>query len=85
MSDPSDFETWLAQGWTAGYVGPPICATHDGVPTSEAEDEQVEDGDDPCVHVLRLYADPQEKRAVESSHSPSVWRASNRGLITPPQ
>jgi hypothetical protein len=32
------------------------------------------------VHVIRLYEDLDQKAGVEENHSPSVWRASNRGL-----
>lgn len=71
-----DFEDWLAQGYAAGFVGPPVCSTHDGVPMTEDEYED----DEPCVHILRLYEDAGVKAAVEAEHSPSQWRASNRGL-----
>ena len=73
----SPFERWLHEGYTAGWIGPPICQTHDGTPTSAAEDEEWETGD-PCLHILRLYETPEEKMGVEANHSPSVWRASNR-------
>ena len=75
--DMSPFERWLHEGYTAGWVGPPICQTHDGTPTSAEEDEDWETGD-PCLHILRLYADADEKAGVEANHSPSVWRATNR-------
>lgn len=67
------FEEWWEQGYREGWVGPPVCVTHDGLPSTEAEDED----DEPCIHVMRLYAD-NEKAAVEDNHPPSVWRASNR-------
>lgn len=77
---PMDFEAWLKRGYDQGWCGPPVCAMHDGVPTSEAEDNELMDGYDGCQHVLRLYESPEVKAAVEANHSPSVWRASNRGL-----
>lgn len=81
MTEPTvDFEAWLAQGFDNGFIGPPVCATHDGTPTTEAEDDACMDGDDPCIHVLRLYDCPEMRADVEANHSPSVWRASNRGL-----
>ena len=70
-----NFEKWLKRGYDKGWVGPPVCASHDGVPMTEAEYED----DEPCVHIIRLYATPEEKVEVEESHAPSVWRASNRG------
>jgi len=67
------FNEWLTQGIEAGFVGPAVCYTHDGLPLSEAELEEFEEGD-PCVHILRLYEDADHKAAVETSHSPSIWR-----------
>lgn len=67
------FNEWLEQGIKQGFVGPAVCYTHDGLPLSEAEDEEFQDGD-PCVHVLRLYESADHKAAVETYHSPSVWR-----------
>lgn len=75
--DELDFEEWLAYGYAKGWVGVPVCATHDGVPMTASEEQEFETGD-PCVHVMRAYASTDEKRDVEENHSPSVWRASNR-------
>jgi hypothetical protein len=64
------FERWLADGYAAGWVGPIICHTHDSVPTSAAEDVAWETGD-PCLSILRLYANADEKAGVEANHPPS--------------
>ena len=74
------FDEWIQHGYDQGWVGPPICDTHDGTPISEEEFAQFEDGGDPCVHILRLYEDAEQKQQVECSHSPSTWRAANRVL-----
>lgn len=81
MNEEMDFEYWLEYGYKKGWVGPPICDTHDGTPISEEEFGQFEEGGDPCIHVLRLYEDKEHKEQVEHSHSPSIWRASNSGLM----
>lgn len=81
MNDEMSFEEWIEEGYVRGWIGPPICHTHDGVPMSDEEDEQFEAGADPCIHVLRLYEDETVKDQVERSHSPSTWRAKNAGLI----
>jgi len=73
------FEEWLQHGLTQGWVGPTICHTHDGLPMSEEEYEEYDRGDDPCIHILRLYDSPEIKADVEANHSPSVWRATNSG------
>lgn len=74
------FEDWLKAGIDGGWCGPPVCHTHDGLPTSAAEDDQFEDGGEPCQHIIRLYPDAAAKAAIEANHSPSVWRRTNAGL-----
>jgi hypothetical protein len=69
-----DFDEWARYGVEQGWCGPLVCAIHDGVPTSAGEDEAFDDGDDPCISVIRLYANEYEKTGVESNHSPSQWR-----------
>lgn len=60
-------------GWTRD-----VCETHDGVPMSASEEKEFEDGD-PCIHIVRLYESTDIKRDVEENHSPSIWRATNKG------
>lgn len=75
-----DFETWLQTGYENGWVGPPICETHDGLPLSEREDNTFIEAD-PCIHILRLYESKEHKKEVEDNHSPSIWRAVNQGRL----
>ena len=75
-----DFEAWLQFGIDNGWAGPPVCETHDGLPMTEDESTAFEAGEDPCVHVLRLYESAEDKAGVEANHSASIWRATNRGL-----
>lgn len=72
------FDEWLRAGMESGWCGPAVCQTHDGTPTTEAEDEEFEESD-PCLHILRLYPDDITRKAVERNHSPSVWRRTNMG------
>ena len=67
------YHEWLEAGLNAGWCGPAVCITHDGLPTTSTEDEAF-DMEDPCVHIIRLYEDIATKKAVEANHSPSVWR-----------
>ena len=69
------FDEWLEFGQEQDWVGPAVCYKHDGLPTTEIEDESWEEND-PCIHILRLYESPAVKKAVESNHSPSLWRKS---------
>jgi len=78
MSIHLDLDEWLEYGYRNGYCSPPVCYTHDGLPTSIFEDSEL-DGGDPCLHLVRLYEDEEHERAIEANHSPSVWRASNLG------
>jgi len=68
-----DFQEWLQYGIDNNWCGPAVCYTHDGLPTSIAEDEEWEEGD-PCIHIARLYESREVKLQVEENHSPSVWR-----------
>lgn len=68
-----DREEWLALGRTSGWVGPPVCTTHDGTPTTAEEDEDVDL--DLCIWVLRVYENDQQRSEVEKNHSPTRWRS----------
>jgi hypothetical protein len=61
------FEDWLAIGREHGLCSPPICNTHDIVPMTDRELDMWEDGDDPCIHVLRLYEDPRIMEEAEKN------------------
>jgi hypothetical protein len=51
----TEFIDWLAQGIEKGWVTRPFCNTHDGDPYMTDEEEQEwEDGGDPCMHVVKL-------------------------------
>lgn len=80
MNEEISFDEWIEEGYIRGWIGPPVCDTHDGTPISETEFAEFEEGGDPCIHVIRLYEDAETKQKVEESHSPSIWRASNMGL-----
>jgi hypothetical protein len=71
------FDEWLQEGLDLKFCGPAICCPHDGLPLTIEEEQEFDDGGDPCFHVLRLYEDEETKLAVEENHPPSVWRATN--------
>jgi hypothetical protein len=70
------FDEWMAFGITKGWCGPPVCYTHDGLPMAEQEDMEFAEGQDPCLHIVRLYEDNEMKNKIEDNHSPSNWRNS---------
>jgi len=65
-----DRAEWLQFGIEQGYCSPPVCITHDGWPTTAAEDEE----DDACIHMMRPYVDEADQAAVEANSAPAVWR-----------
>ncbi len=71
-----EFDEWLAIGMSKSWIGPPVCYMHDGLPTSEDEDNMMDNGEDPCFHILRLYEDEMHRLTIEMNHSPSQWRRS---------
>ena len=70
------FDEWMSYGIKKGWCGPPVCHTHDGLPMSEQEDIEFGEGQDPCIHVVRMYDDIDMKKEIENDHSPSQWRNS---------
>jgi hypothetical protein len=71
---PMTFDYWLSLGIKHGFCGPVVCSTHDGTPLSVEEEEEFEDGYDPCVHVIRAYNDEDHRQSVEANHAPTIWR-----------
>lgn len=63
-------EEWLKFGIEQGYCSPPVCATHDGWPTTDLEDLD----DDACIHLMRPYASDEERALVEENFAPAIWR-----------
>lgn len=68
------FDEWLEIGMAENWCGPAVCYTHDSFPMSEEEDNEFADGSDPCMHMIRLYEDSENKQLIEEAHSPSQWR-----------
>lgn len=70
------FDEWITYGIEKGWCGPPVCYTHDGLPMSEQEYAEFDEGQDPCTHIVRMYEDVDMKKSIEDNHSPSQWRNS---------
>jgi hypothetical protein len=71
------FIEWIRYGIENNYCGAPVCITHDGEPTTEIEDNEIDlNGSDAvCIMMSRVYdGDIELKRDVEANHAPSVWR-----------
>lgn len=70
------YNQWIAIGIDNGWCGPAVCYTHDGVPLTVDEEEDIESEEEelPCIHIVRLYEDNEVRLGVEHNHSPSNWR-----------
>jgi hypothetical protein len=55
MNNFDEISDWISYGISKGWVHEPFCNTHDGDPyMTEEEQQEWEDGGDPCMHVLKL-------------------------------
>ena len=79
MSNQMDFDTWARIGYESGWCSPPLCYTHDGVPMTATEIEELDAGEEPCLHVIRLYESMDQKKGCEAQNPAAVWRATNQG------
>lgn len=66
-----DVYAWVEHGVAKGYCSPAVCSTHDGLPAVGDEDEEWEDGGDPCVPAVRLLH-PGETLANDEGPPPAT-------------
>ena len=52
---PLTFAEWLSMGLKLGWVSEPACVIHNGLPCTEEESEDIDDGYDICQYGLRLW------------------------------
>lgn len=52
-----EFLTWMRSGRDRGWVSEIVCNTHSGLPSTEEEDEQWDEGYDPCVFAVRVWVE----------------------------
>jgi len=46
---------WIAYGIEKKYCSAAVCDTHEGLPRTEKEADEWDEGGDTCVYGLRLY------------------------------
>lgn len=51
------FAEWLAFGIENGWASQGVCQTHEGVPMTEEEEAAWDEGNDPCIPVVRIFLD----------------------------
>lgn len=50
-----EFEVWLGNGISRGWIARPSCLTHDRLETTAEEEEEMDEGYDPCMVVARVW------------------------------
>ena len=63
------YEEWISIGEREGYVSQPTCYFHDMLPMTASEEEEIDEGGDPCITVLRLYPDPLTRQLVKETRA----------------
>lgn len=68
------FEEWIRTGIANKWISPPVCGMHEGVPVTAEEEYELDEGNDPCHTVVRVFYDPDDyDEAV--ANNPLVWTA----------
>lgn len=49
-----DVHEWYMIGKKNGWCSEIFCHTHDGIPLTDSEMDQFDDGDDPCIFAIRV-------------------------------
>ena len=52
---PDEFWNWVQQGVSRGWVDPPTCDTHEPYRRTLDEQQQWDEGEDPCATVMRVW------------------------------
>lgn len=55
MSERDDFEKWLDLGISKGWISDIVCDTHEGIPISEQELNEVLGDFELCIPAVRVY------------------------------
>ena len=59
---------WLEYGRKRDWISPAFCDVHDVLPLSNIERDLLESGSDPCVTVVRIYENRDQKIEVEKDN-----------------
>jgi hypothetical protein len=52
--DHVEFEIWLKSGYDIGWISDVFCNTHDGPPLTDEEEQEWNDGGDPCSFHVKV-------------------------------
>lgn len=56
-AEQDEFVAWMDTGIERGWVSNPTCITHEGLPVTEIEEKEWDDGYDPCSVGLRVWVE----------------------------
>lgn len=51
-----NFDDWLSYGLKQGWISEVVCSTHEGLPMTDEEVEELEDWD-ACIPAIRIFPD----------------------------
>lgn len=57
LREDEEFARWLEEGMRRRWIAAPDCSTHNGIPMREGEEQDFDDGGDPCIIVARVWRD----------------------------
>ena len=57
MRDDIEFTEWMEFGASKGWVSLPLCETHTGLPLMPEEEEEFDEGSDPCIVAIRVWVE----------------------------
>lgn len=70
---------WVRYGVDLGFTASAVCTSHEGVPTSEKEDDRLDvNGEYDCYHVVRLFEDDETRVLAEENTLASTCPAPER-------
>lgn len=67
------FDEWVRIGIDHQWAIPVVCATHDGTPMTPEEEALWEQGDGPCMHIIRV-CEPHQHQAIYNNTTAMKWR-----------
>lgn len=63
-----DVSEWIEYGRRRDWISEPFCDIHDVIPLTPVERNDLEIGSDPCITVIRLYENPEQKAEAEKDN-----------------
>jgi hypothetical protein len=68
MTVSEEFYDWLADGIAKGFCTDVVCGTHVGLPLSQQEELDWEEGMDACIYGVRILVDSELRAEQLTRH-----------------